>query len=150
MNCPRCTKEIPDGGKFCPACGLDLELINEEPFQQEANTEATDFSVADESEFSEPASQSAEESFWTGFLEIRESRNFKRPYLAATIAFFFGPFTYLYLEQMNWFWVALLGGLTLAILTQLSVVPLLMIGGMLHSFDIAQTMNGRRSEFGYE
>lgn len=30
MKCNACTKEIPDNSKFCPMCGIKIEIQNEE------------------------------------------------------------------------------------------------------------------------
>jgi hypothetical protein len=136
MNCPRCTHEIPEEGRYCPACGLDLEQVEEEARAAAA--------VANEMTTTEAHTADAmmpEPEYWPKHFRINPTRGGKRPFLAVTLAFFFGPFAYLYLEQSVWFWWGLLGGFLLILLSRFDLLPLLVIGFMVHAYDVATTLN---------
>ncbi len=144
MNCPRCTHDIPAEASFCPRCGLDLAKVSVEPEEPEAAEEE----FAPEAEFEpaagfEPEGGSDAESggLWPSMLRIHATRGPKRPVVATTLAFFFGPFTYLYLEQANWFWWGLLGGFFFILVSRLEAIPILVIGYILHAYDVAQLLN---------
>ena len=136
MNCPRCTHEIPEEGRYCPACGLDLEQVEVEA--KAAAAAANEMTTAEA-----PAgdAEMAQEEYWPKRFRINPTRGDKRPFLAVTLAFFFGPFTYLYLEQSVWFWWGLLGGLLLILISRFDLLPLLVIGFMVHAYDVAITLN---------
>ncbi len=140
MNCPRCTHEIPEGSRYCPACGLDLESLSEEA----ADDLATEVAPAEgEAAATEDAGAGREESgpLWPEQLRVQPTKTPKRPMLAATLAFFFGPFSYLYVEQTHWFWWGFLGGIILIILSRGELIPLLVIGYILHAYDLAVIVN---------
>jgi hypothetical protein len=141
MICPRCTQEAPEGSRFCPACGLDFETVAEETAAPDA--EALDVEIVDEAPAAEPADAGVaeDEDPNPSILHLKPTRNPKRPYLASTLAFFFGPFTYLYLEQAAWFWWGLLGGFVLILFSRGELIPLLVIGFMLHAYDVAVKLN---------
>jgi hypothetical protein len=138
MNCPRCTRELPEDSRFCPACGLDLESVSEEASAAQGPPEADDAVAEPETEATPAAG-----SLWPQWLAIQSARTPKKPALAATFAFLFGPFTYLYLEQAAWFWWGLLGGIILCILSRGDLVFVLHIGGILHAWDVARMLNER-------
>jgi hypothetical protein len=147
MNCPRCTRELPPDSRFCPACGLDLELVRDEA------TPLPEDEIRDEAlpldEFEEEAAPLGdtmdEVDPWPRPLRLQPSTGPKRPLLAATLAFFFGPFAYLYLEQSAWFWWGLLGGLFLIVLSRAELLFLLVIGFTLHAYDVAGILNREHS-----
>lgn len=154
MHCPRCTNEVPEGARYCPSCGLDLELV-----RGESGPEA----VASEAAAAEPAAEAGgameaperppldeqeavgyeedPESYWPRQLHLQAVASPKRPFLAATLGFLFGPFTYLYLEQSAWFWWGLLGGLLLIVISRVELLPLLIVGFTLHAHDVAGMLN---------
>ena len=146
MNCPRCTHAIPEESSFCPRCGLDLAKASVEPdgvaedFPPEAELEAAAQEFEPEPEF-EGEGEPESGGLWPSILRIHATRGPKRPMVAATLAFFFGPFTYLYLEQANWFWWGLLGGFFFILVSRLEAIPILLIGYMLHAYDVAQLLN---------
>lgn len=143
MNCPRCTHDISDDSSFCPRCGLDLSAVSLEPETAAAESPLAQEPLMDQNAAfeEEPAVGTESGGFWPQTLRIHSTRNPKRPYRAATLAFFFGPFTYLYLEQANWFWWGLLGGLFLILVSRAEAIPILLIGYMLHAFDVARLLN---------
>lgn len=139
MNCPRCTQPAPPEASFCPTCGLDLSLLPPETEVPPALGDALEAPAA-------PATEAASleggaPSAWPHVLRLHGTRTPKRPFLAATLAFFFGPFGYLYLEQANWFWWSLLGGFVLLFLSRGEVLPLLVAGFVLHVYDVALILN---------
>lgn len=141
MNCPRCTQDIPEEASFCPHCGLDLGEVAHEPVGGADETPDFEFeAVADD------AAAEGRGGLWPAFLSVHATRHPKRPFLAATLAFFFGPFTYLYLEQANWFWWGLLGGFGLIAVSRAEAIPILLIGYMLHAYDLAQLLNEEHEE----
>jgi hypothetical protein len=160
MNCPRCTDSLPEGSRYCPKCGLDLEQVLEG-----GAAEGGDQS-ADDAEIAEPVVEVAGENIWPKWLRIHSTLTPKKPTLAAVLAFFFGPFTYLYLEQTAWFLWGLLAGIAFGIwsLTQFVIaidsgrftdlmlafciggIPV--IGFMLHAWDVAKILNQRLDETG--
>ncbi len=133
MNCPRCTHELPDDAGFCSRCGLDLASVSVE-IEDEPVAEPL---LEDPPPAPEPVAEEDAGGTWPSALRIHATRGPKRPYLAVTLAFFFGPFTYLYLEQANWFWWGLLGGIGLIFVSRGEAIPILVIGYMLHAYDIA-------------
>lgn len=137
MNCPRCTQETPPGASFCPVCGLDLSLL---PPQTEAPA-VLDETLETPPVTDMPGHAEGAPSAWPHVLRLHGTRAPKRPFLAATLAFFFGPFGYLYLEQANWFWWSLLGGFVLLFLSRGEVLPLLVAGFVLHAYDVALILN---------
>ena len=146
MSCPRCTHEIPGEARYCPACGLDLERVEEE-----AAAAAAAPPPVEAGEYIAPKSPvAARDEIWPWRFRIQQTRGGKRPYLAVTLAFFFGPFVYLYLEQSAWFWWGLLGGLLLIIASQFNLLPLLVIGFMLHAYDVATILSENDELLGLE
>jgi len=146
MNCPRCTNEIPEGARYCPSCGLDLDLVRAEPEPEELAAEAEAAAAGADAEVSLPEEESAAyaedaESYWPRQLHLQAVASPKRPFLAATLGFLFGPFAYLYLEQSAWFWWGLLGGLLLVIISRVELLPLLIVGFTLHAYDVAGMLN---------
>lgn len=142
MNCPRCTQPAPPEASFCPTCGLDLSLLPPETDAPDAPGDTFDAAAA-------PAAEAASleggaPSAWPKVLRLHGTRETKRPIVAATLAFFFGPFSYLYLEQANWFWWSLLGGFALLFLSRGEVLPLLVAGFVLHAYDVALILNDER------
>lgn len=139
MNCPRCTHELPEDAGFCSRCGLDLANVSVEvEIEAEAEAEAVDESILDDPPPApDPVHEEESGGLWPHTLRIHKTRGPKRPYLAATLAFFFGPFAYLYLEQANWFWWGLLGGFGFIFLSRGEAIPILVIGYMIHAYDIA-------------
>ena len=143
MNCPRCTQDIPEGGRFCPACGLDLHSVSgefnalEAPIEEAASDAAPKADVGDEA----AATGAPRLDIWPPWLGVRDVASPKKPMLASTLAFFFGPFTYLYLEQAAWFWWGLLGGFVLILITGGELIPLLVIVFMLHAYDVSVRLN---------
>jgi hypothetical protein len=139
MNCPRCTQPTPAEASFCPTCGLDLSSLPSEADLRSALSDA-------EAPLGEPlpestAGEGKTHSLWPEALRLHATRAPKRPILAATLAFFFGPFAYLYLEQANWFWWGLLGGFALLFVSRGETLPLLVVGYMLHAYDVATILN---------
>ncbi len=149
MNCPRCTHESPDEARYCPACGLDLSQVEGggETEQVPDPAKLADGIFADEIEDAETPTQV---EYWPHRFRVHPTAGGKRPFLAVTLAFFFGPFAYLYLEQSSWFWWGLAGGLLLLIMTRFDLLPLLVIGFMLHAYDVATTLNENDRLRGYE
>jgi hypothetical protein len=139
MNCPRCTRPTPAEASFCPTCGLDLSALPSEE-ELRSSLAAAEPLTGEPLPGSEPAEDRAH-SFWPRVLRLHATRSPKRPFLAGTLAFFFGPFAYLYLEQANWFWWGLLGGIGLLIVSKGETLPLLVIGYMLHAYDVALILN---------
>ena len=88
MNCPRCTHDIPEGASFCSRCGLDLATVSVE-IEEDPIAEAP---LEDPPPAPEPVSEDDSGGLWPRALRIHATRSSKRPYLAATLAFFFGPF----------------------------------------------------------
>ena len=142
MNCPRCTQEIPEGSRFCPACGLGLEGLSQAAAGSRPVTREAPAMAAPGPPASEPARRAlANADLFPSWLAIQGTRSPKKPALALTLAFFLGPFTYLYLEQTNWFWWGLLGGILLSVLSRGALIPVLYVGGMLHAWDVACMLN---------
>ncbi len=139
MNCPRCTQPAPAEASFCPTCGLDLSTLPSEADLQSALDGAE--ALGADPPLESAAGEDRSHSFWPRALRLQGTRLPKRPYLAATLAFFFGPFSYLYLEQPNWFWWGLLGGLALLFVSRGETLPLLVVGYMLHAYDVAVILN---------
>jgi hypothetical protein len=138
MNCPRCTQPTPAEASFCPTCGLDLSTL---PSEAELRSGLGEAEPLDSGPLPESdAAESPAHSFWPRALRLHATRTPKRPILAATLAFFFGPFAYLYLEQANWFWWGLLGGLGLLFVSRGETLPLLVVGYMLHAYDVAMIL----------
>jgi len=139
MNCPRCTQPTPTGAGFCPACGLDLSLLppeRESPTALGTSAETPASPVGEATAF-----EGGAPSAWPRVLRLHGTRETKRPFVAATLAFFFGPFSYLYLEQANWFWWSLLGGFVLLLVSRGEALPLLLAGFVLHAYDVALILN---------
>ncbi|MBN2171194.1 MAG: zinc ribbon domain-containing protein [Candidatus Krumholzibacteriota bacterium] len=147
MNCPRCTNDIPEGARYCPSCGLDLDLVRGEPVAEDLAAEAADAAGAPAAAALPPPAEEVAgyaedaESYWPRQLHLQAVASPKRPFLAATLGFLFGPFTYLYLEQSAWFWWGLLGGLLLVVISRVELLPLLVVGFTLHAYDVAGMLN---------
>ena len=123
MNCPRCTQGIPADASYCPHCGLDLSTVQREPAVPADLPPLPDEPILDGGADAEPDVATDPGSVWPRPLRLHRTRSGKRPFLAATLAFFFGPFAYLYLEQANWFWWGFLGGIFLLFVSRGEVLP---------------------------
>ncbi|MCB1163340.1 MAG: hypothetical protein R3C71_11400 [Candidatus Krumholzibacteriia bacterium] len=150
MNCPRCTQGIPADASYCPHCGLDLSTVQREPAVPADLPPLPDEPILDGGADAEPDVATDPGSVWPRPLRLHRTRSGKRPFLAATLAFFFGPFAYLYLEQANWFWWGFLGGIFLLFVSRGEVLPLLVLGYVLHSYDVAQILDEEHRAAGAE
>ncbi len=146
MNCPRCTHELPEDAGFCSRCGLDLATVSVE-IEPDPVVEPP---LDDPPPAPEPVLEDDSGGYWPEALRIHATRGPKRPYLATTLAFFFGPFAYLYLEQANWFWWGLLGGIAFVFLSRGEAIPILVIGYMLHAYDIATLLSEEQAGMAHE
>jgi len=91
MYCDACGAEVPDGAKFCPACGKRL-IINK------MDTEYPGDRVH------------LGDKYGNGITKIRIPDEKKSPGVAGALGFFLGwiglgPLGYGYLGQWNWFWI---------------------------------------------
>jgi len=91
MYCDACGAEVPDGAKFCPACGKRL-VKNKSDTDYRGNR------------------LNLEDRYGSGITKIRVPDEKKSPGVAAALGFFLGwiglgPLGYGYLGQWNWFWI---------------------------------------------
>jgi hypothetical protein len=163
MNCPRCTAEQQENSRYCSRCGLDMMVTSadesgEPDLRVDQHQAAEEFQDLHDGEgaFSDGRSEGEDQfapgdsGYWSGHLRLHSVAGTKRPMLAGTLAFFFGPFTYLYLEQSAWFWWGLLGSLILIVLSHGVLIPLLLVCFMLHAYDVAELLNKMSYEVNFD